>query len=237
MKVPGQVTPTEQPITAANSTLNRLGFWSATMTAVFAAAFILIGIVTPARTPPYPYTDVASFVPADYLWQYPALLLAPTFVVLMACIHTYASGDKKVFSQIGLSFAVIYATTIMINYFLQLTVVETSLMSGETAGLSLIIQYNPHGIFIALEDLAYLTLSGALLFAAAVFTGDRIARAVRRLFVVDFVVAVGAFAVFIPLGFGLVTFEVTAITISCIALVIGGMLLSVLFRRTGSGYQ
>ena len=232
MNLIDRVIPTGQPTTTVNPALNRLGFWSATMTAVFAAAFILIGIVTPAREIPYPYTDVAAFVPADYFWQYPAFLLAPTFVVLMACINAYADYDKKVFSQIGLSLAIIYAATIMINYFLQLTVVEASLLNGETAGLSLITQYNPHGIFIALEDLAYLTLSGALLFAAAVFAGDRIARAVRWLFVIDFIVAVGAFTIFIPLGFGLVTFEVTAITITCIVLVIGGILLSVLFKRT-----
>lgn len=226
-----QLSQTEQPIRTMNAMLNRLGFWSAIMTAVFAAAFILIGIGTPARTIPYPYTDVVSFVPADYIWQYPAFLLAPTLVVLIACIHASTKDSHKVFSQIALSFAIIYAVVIMTNYFLQLTTVETSLLNGETAGLSLIIQYNPHGVFIALEDLAYLTLSGSLLFAAALFAGGRIERAVRWLFVIDFIVAVGSFAIFIPLGLGLVTFEVTAITISCVVLIIGGVLLSIIFKR------
>ncbi len=211
--------------------LNRLGLWSAVMTAVFAAAFIVIGAATPAREVAYPYTNVASFFPAEYIWQYPAFLLAPTFVVLMACIHASTDESRKVFTQIALSFAIIYAVIAMIDYFLQLTAVEASLLSGEATGLSLYTQYNPHGIFIALEDLAYLMLSGSLLFAAAVFVGGRIERAVRWLFVIDFAVAVGGFALLIPLGFSLVIFEVAAITISCVVLIIGGALLSVLFRR------
>ena len=88
-----------------------------------------------------------------------------------------------------MSFAIIYAVVIMINYFSQLTTVETSLLNGETACLSIITQYNLHGVFIALEDLAYLTLSGSLRFAAAVLAGGRIERAVRWLFVIDFIVA------------------------------------------------
>src|SRR5713226_5808023 len=88
---------------------SRLGFWSAVLTAVFAAAAFAVGIATPPRSGPfcasscitYPYTNVASFVPNDYLWMYPGILLAPIFVVLMASIHLYAQDDKKVFSQIG----------------------------------------------------------------------------------------------------------------------------------------
>src|SRR4029079_16847398 len=118
-----------------------------------------------------PYTDVTAFFPRDYLWMYPALLLTALFVVFMVCIHQYASDDKKLFSLIGLSFAVMSAALIMIDYFIQLTVIQPSLLRGETDGLSLISQYNPHGIFIALEALGYLLMSVAFLFAAPIFAG------------------------------------------------------------------
>ena len=86
----------------------------------------------------------------------------------------YLSDGKKVFSRIGMSFAMIYAAIIMVDYFVQLAVVVPSLQSGETAGLSLFTQYNPHGIFITFEALGYPMMSVAFLFAAPVFAGGRV---------------------------------------------------------------
>ena len=222
-----RVAATDSP--NATTVVRRLGFWSAVLTAVFAAAFFAVGIATPARSIPYPY--VASFIPNDYLWMYPAFLLAPTFVVLVACIHSYAADDRKVFSQIALSFAVVYAAVITTGYFIQWTVVEPSILGGETAGLALFTQYNPHGLVVSLESLAYLTMNGAFLFAAAVFAGGRLERALRWLFVASFVVAVGSFVGLSLLGYAIVMFEMTIITINCIVLIVSGALLSVVFKR------
>jgi hypothetical protein len=73
-----------------------------------------------------------------------------------------------------------------------------SLLRGELAGLSLLSQYNPHGVFIALEDIGYLMMSAALLFAAGVFTRRRrLERAVRRLFIIGGGLGVGALPILI----------------------------------------
>jgi len=165
------------------------------------------------------------------MWLYPGFLLAAVFVVLMACIHYYAADDKKIFSQLGLSFALIYAAVITVDYFIQFVVVEPSILNGETASLSLFTEYNPHGIFIALEGLGYLMMSVALLFAAVVFAGGRLERAVRWLFVASFVLAVGSLIGRSLLGYDIVAFEVTILTINWIVLIASGVLLSVLFRR------
>ncbi|HYA33508.1 MAG TPA: hypothetical protein VEG65_05885 [Candidatus Bathyarchaeia archaeon] len=82
----------------------RLSFWSAVLTTVFAAAFLAVGIATSVRNVPYPY--IPSFISGDYLWMYPAFLLAPTVVVLVASIHYRAVDDKKVFRLIAVSFAI-----------------------------------------------------------------------------------------------------------------------------------
>ena len=137
---------------AAKQNVCRLGFWGSILTAVSAAAALAIATTTaPARSGPfcmadmidlvdecvtYPYTDVAAFVPIEYLWMYPAFLLALLFVVVVICVHHYAAVDKKVFSQIALSFALISAAAHTINYFIQLAVVQPSLLKGEMAGLS-----------------------------------------------------------------------------------------------------
>jgi hypothetical protein len=226
---------------ATGGSATRLGFWTAILTVFVVAVFAVVGIATPARSGPfcgnacvaYPYVDVAQFIPGDYLWLLPGILLAPTFVVLMACIHAYAGEPNKIYSRIGLSFALVYAVVILVDYYLQLTVVVPSLQAGETEGLSMFTQYDPHGLFIALESLGYAMLTIALLFAAPAFADGRAERAIRGLFVLGFVLAVAAFVSLALLGHDLVAFEVTVLMITWSVLIASGMLLSVVFRRAG----
>jgi hypothetical protein len=235
-----QITSTDRSRPNVNAVMSRVGFCSAILTAVFAAAFFLAGILTPPRSGPfapaaniipYPYTNVAAFIPSDYVWLYPGILLAPIFIVLMVCIHYYAPNDKKIFSQIGLSFALVYAAVIITDYFIQFTIVIPSILSGETAGLALLTQYNPHGIFIALEGLGYLMMSVAFLFIAAVFAGGKLESAIRWIFIAGFILAIVSFTALSLLRYDIVAFEVTILTINWIVLIVSGALLSVLFRR------
>jgi hypothetical protein len=219
----------------------QLGLLAAILIVVVTAVFAVVSMATPPRSGPYcgsacvayPYIDVAQFIPGDYLWLVPGILLVPTFVVLMACIHAYAPESKKLYSRIGQSFALIYAVVILVDYFVQLTVVAPSLQAGETDGLSLFTQYDPHGLFIALESLGYSMLTFALLFAAPVFTGGPVERLTRWLFGLSSVLAVVAFVGLALLGHDLVAFEVTVLMITWIVLIASGALLSVVFRRAG----
>jgi hypothetical protein len=176
---------------------------------------------------------VAQYIPGDYLWLLPGILLAPTFVVLMASIHALAPEPRKVYSRLGLSFALIYAVVILVDYYLQLAVVAPSLQAGETEGLSLFTQYDPHGLFIALETLGYSMMTVAFLFAAPAFSGGRVVRAIRGLFTMSFVLAVAGFVGLAVLGRDLVAFEVTLLMIDWGVLIASGVLLGVVFRRAG----
>jgi hypothetical protein len=217
----------------------QIGFWSAALTAIVAVVFAVVAVATPARSGPFcasacvpaPYTAVGQFIPGDYLWLIPGILLAPIFIGLMASIHSYAAEINKTFSRIALSLALIYAVVIVVNYFVQLTVIVPSLQSGESQDLSLYTQYNPHGFFIALEVLAYLTMSASFLAAAPVFAGGGIERALRWLFTLGFVLTVGAFAGLWLVKHDLVAVEVTLLVIDWVALIAGGALLSIVFRR------
>ena len=228
--------------TAVPSVL-RFQIWTSLSMSVLTVVTFAIAFATPPRSGPLctmsacvtaPYTDIAAFFPRDYLWLYPALLLTAVFVMFMACIHYYAADDKKLFSLIGLSFGVIAAALIMINYFIQLTVIQPSLLKGESDGLSLISQYNPHGIFIALEALGYFLMSVAFVFAAVVFDGrDRVEQALRWLLVAAFVLAVGVLIVMsLVYGHDLeYRFEIAIISIDWIVLIISGVLASIVFKR------
>jgi hypothetical protein len=225
------------PATGAKAT--RLGFWAAASTVIMTAVFAGVGVTTPARSGPfclsecvaYPYVDVARFIPGDYLWLVPGILLVPIFVVLMASIHAYAAEPQRTYGRIGLSFALVYGAVIALDYFVQFAVVVPSLQAGETDGLTLFTQYNPHGLFIALESLGYFAMSVAFLFAAAVFSGGRVERAIRWLFVISFVLAVAAFVWLGILGHDFVAFEVIVLTINWTVLIASGVLLSVVFRE------
>ena len=221
----------------------RVGLWAAILTVLDTLVFAVLGVATPARSGPFcatwgciraPYTEVAQFIPGDYWWLIPGLLLVPIVVVLMAAIHASAPEPMKVFSRIGLAFAVAYAVVVGADYFGQFAVVVPSLQAGETAGLSLFTQYNPHGLFIAGEAFGYLLLSLGLLLAAPVFVGGRLAGVIRWLFVADFALALVACIGFWIIGGDLVAFEVAVLSISWLVLIVSGALLAVMFRRASA---
>ena len=232
------VSPPEQG-SQVSPAVSRLGFWAAIATVVVTAVFAAVAAPTPPRSGlfctsacvTYPYVDVAQFIPGDFIWMVAGLLLAPIFVVLMACIHAATPEPRNLYSRIALSFAVAYAVIISVDYFVQLTVVVPSLQAGETEGLSLFTQYDPNGLFIALESLGYLTMTIAFLFASAVFSSGRVERAIRWLFVLGFGLAVATFVGLAVVGHDLVAFEVTVLTICWFVLIVSGVLIGVVFKR------
>ena len=121
---------------------------------------------------------------------------------------------------------------ITIDYFVQFVVVEPSIMNGQTDGLTLFTEYNPHGIFIGLEGLGYLMMSVSFLFTAFVFGGERLERVIRWLYVATFVLAAGSIATLSLLHYDIIAFEVTILLIDWVALIVSGVLLSVVFRRS-----
>jgi xanthine/uracil permease len=107
-------------------------------------------------------------------------------------------------------------------------------MKGQTEGLAALIQYNLHGVFIAMEELGYLLMSLSFLFVAPVFGGrSRLEAAVRWIFAGAFFLAIAALIV-ISLIYGLERldrFEVVVISIDWLVLMVNGVLLSILFKR------
>ncbi len=227
----------------ARATAIRLGAWVAPLTSALTFATFGLAFNTPPRSGPscrfdecvgYPYTAIADYFPRDYLWMFPATVLVFVFVVLAVCLHYYAPPGRRPLTAMGVVLAALAAAVISADYFIQLTVVQPSVLRGETDGLSLISQYNPHGVFIALEALGYLVACGALLFLAAAFAGSGwVERAVRWLFVLAFGLSVGALVGFTA-AYGQdveYRFEIAVISITWTALSVGGALLTVLFRR------
>jgi hypothetical protein len=221
----------------------RVAFWAATLTAGLAAVSFGVAVTTPPRTGPfaaagsalgYPYSAAAEFVPRDFVWMYPALLMMLAYLVLAACIRSRASGPHGLFGSIGQSLAIVSFAVITIDYFIQLQTIQPGLLGGEGADLAALTQYNPHGVFVALENLGFLVMGFSFLFLGLSLGRERLQRATRWVLVVSFALSLLAF-VGMSLYFGLdleYRFEVAVITIDWLTLIAAGVLLALVFRRS-----
>jgi hypothetical protein len=165
--------------------------------------------------------------------MYAALLQLLFFAALMSSLHLLASPAKKLWSLLSLFFAFVAAATLFLDYFVQLSVVQQSLENGEFEGIALISQFNPHGIFLALEDAGYLLMSLSMCFAApGLVQRLRFAKSIQVLFVANLVLTLAALLI-ISLVHGIhreYLFEISAISINWLALIVAGLLLPKYFR-------
>lgn len=235
--------PDSMRVTDGSGLADRAGFWAAVLTALLAAVSFGVAVTTPPRTGPYaaagsalayPYTAAARFVPRDFVWMYPALLMMLAFLVLAACLRERAAGERKLFGTIGLCLAVVSFAVIALDYFIQLRTVQPALRRGELEGLAILSQYNPHGVFIALEELGFLVMGLSFAFLAFALGGSRLERVTQWVYLVSSALIVTAFVgMSWYFGFGIESrFEVTAIFIGWLTLMISGALLAVVFRRS-----
>jgi hypothetical protein len=111
----------------------KTGLWAASIATVL---IVVAGITATAAI--QPFATVVGF------------LVAPTFIVVMACIYATAPDDRKFFGLIGLSFALIYGTLISFNYFVDLTFVRQGVFDAAVFNM-----LNTGSLFWVVEVLGY----------------------------------------------------------------------------------
>jgi hypothetical protein len=222
---------------------DRFGFGVAVLTAVFGLVALGIAVSTTPRAGPfcpaecldYPYAGAAALVPRDFLWMYPATVMLLTFMTLTIVMLAHAGPDRRLPALIGVAFALVAASTLVVDYAIQLAVVQPSLLAGESDGVALVSQYNPHGVFIALENVGYVALAVAFVFLSRVVTERGwLVRVVRWLLLIAGALTLVALVVMswwfgMDLGY---RFEVVAISITWLAVIASSALLAVWLRRT-----
>ncbi len=225
--------------------LRRLGVWSAASTAVLAIVAFGVAVTTPPRTGPfaapdsliaYPYSAAARFVPRDFFWMYPALGMMLAFVVMAAAVRERSRAGTA-FATAGFGLTVASFTVIAVDYFIQLRTVQPSLLQGEADGLAIISQYNPHGVFIALEELGFLVAGIAFCFLALSLGDSRLERWIRGVLLGSSAILVATF-IGLSAAYGMsieYRFEVAAITIVWLTLAMVGVLFASLFAREEAG--
>lgn len=192
-----------------------------------------VGPYCPGDCMSYPFSDLLLYYPRDYYWMYFAIFQLFAYLIFIVSNYFIAPIEKKLFSFISVSFALISTIVLLIAYFVQFSVVPISLMKGETDGIALLTQYNEHGIFIAMEDLGYIAMSISLLFLAFIFSmKNRLEKAIRLILILSFLFTVLAF-IFYSIKFGIdrsYRFEVAAITLNWITIIAVGILISIIIK-------
>jgi hypothetical protein len=142
----------------------RFGYRISVLTSILTIITFAIAILTPPLSGPfctadcfqYPFTDIASRFPRDYYWMYFAMVLMLFYLAMIITVNQTVTNDKKHYSLMSVSFAIMATLVLLTDYFIQVSVIQPSLLAGETDGISILSQFNPHGIFIVLEELGFM---------------------------------------------------------------------------------
>jgi len=159
-------------------------------------------------------------------------LLAPVVLVLETCLLSSVSADRRIFGRVSGELASGYVAVILVAYLTQILAVTPSVRSGHADSVAFYTQYNPNGMFLALESVGYLLLSTSLLFLGlALSRTTRTEEYLRGLFVIAFLASVVTGLTVTLTGSALVILEIGLITILTLTLILAGLGSAREFRR------
>jgi len=159
----------------------QLGFWSSVFIAVLGAIYIFLlvidisteGFVSPPNQTVQLIGGVVTF------------LTVPGLLVQFTAIRYATDGENKVLGSLGITFITLFAATVSINRFVQLTVIRQSAPGAASQDLARFLPYATGSVMFALEMLGWGFFSSlAALSVAPLFYGSRINVSIRWLFVV-----------------------------------------------------
>lgn len=224
-----------------NISYHKFGRYVSLATTLLTIISFGIAISTPPLSGPfcigncfeYPFTDIATRFPRDYYWMYPAILLSISYLVMMITLLHFIPQHKKLFGTLGVSFAMMSTLILVTDYFIQVSVIQPSVLAGETDGISLLTQFNPHGIFIVLEEIGFTFMIISFFVLFPIFDSPtKLERTIKWTAIIGFVLAVLSFAV-VSIIHGIhreYRFEVIIISISWLDLILISFLISRYFK-------
>jgi hypothetical protein len=159
-----------------------VGFWSAVLATFFSITYIVaqfaewFGMLGSQGGPESSSTPLGLAILLT-----PSILLGSSFLVLTVSIHQAAPAERRVWSHAAVAFATAYTVLISIVYYVQLTLVGPRLARGQIEGIEMFLFVPFDSFLYAVDILGYSFMSVATLFAARVFMGGGLNRAIRLL--------------------------------------------------------
>jgi hypothetical protein len=155
----------------------QLGFWSSVYIAVLGVIYLLLLIINFS-------TQGFAFPPSQFVQLSGGIitfLTIPGLIVQFAAIRYTNDGENKILGSLGITFITLFAATVSINRFVQLTVIQ---QGGSSADLARFLPYAAGSILFALEMLGWGFFSSlAALAVAPLFHGSSLKTSIRWLFV------------------------------------------------------
>lgn len=220
----------------SDKSVRLIGFWAAGLTTLWTVWFIgAFAAYLPSLPSEWPGIEAfaASFKALPYLaWVVPCLLLALTFPVLISSIHYSVVSGKKIWSLLGLVFAVMYGAILSTNYWVLATVVRESLIEGHAEGLSWFVIGSPYSITNTIEGIGYGFMGLAMVFASQAFTGGRLEGWIRWLFIVNGMAGIAGVALS---AFGISAVAWISLVVWSVTFPVATALVAVLFKRIARG--
>ncbi len=178
-----------------------LGFWSSILGALLGGLYLLLLIFYFSTEgfvfPPTPFVQLAGGIIT--------FLTVSDLLILFTAIRFAQEANNNILGSLGVSFTLLFAATVSINRFVQLTVIQQSL-PDVPADLARFLPYAPDSVMFALEILGWGFFSSlAALSVAPLFSATRLNRAIRWLFILYAVfsfMAVLGFATNTPIASG-----------------------------------
>ncbi len=198
--------------------VTRLGVWSALLTAGSTMAFTVAAVLTETRLLSPPWDAVLPLAPS--------LLLAPSFLAMLVCANAVVPRDRRIWSQLGVAFAVVYVPLCSAAYIVELFVVEPRVLRGAAGETALLTIVRGDSVFNAIDGLGYIFMSLATLVTAPAFGNSRLESWIRRL-----LVAHGAVALPILLTYFVSRTFIYGAALWSVTLTALGILMAVYFQR------
>lgn len=210
----------------------KLGLWSAILSAAFAIIwFITFNMQDVFQAVPE-WKNLKDYAEAFHISRltliYPSLLLALTYIIMLACAHRVLPEDKKLWSLIALSIGIVYAVMASINYNIQAVAVRQSLAAGEINGIEMFIPDNTHSIYNALAN-SYVYMAISMFFASFIFERGKLEKWIRGLLMAQIISAIG------QIGYSMIDISETIFIVTSMIWVIGApasfILIAIWFKR------
>jgi len=159
----------------------QLGFWGSVYGAAIGGFYLLVLIYSfstegfTSLVSPSPFVQLTGGIGT--------FLSVPGLVILFTAIRFVNEEDNKVLGSLGVSFILLFAATVSINRFVQLTVIQQSLPDVPT-DLTRFLPYSPGSVMFALENLGWGFFSSlAAIFVAPLFSASPLDKTIRWLFI------------------------------------------------------
>jgi hypothetical protein len=158
----------------------KLGFWSSCFVALLGIVYIsvlIFNFVSQGMAfPPPPSVQLAGGIIT--------LITASSLVVLYTAIHYAHAEGRSVYGALRVSFILLFAISVSINRFVQLTVIQQAGIQAASTDLKRFLPHDTGSVMFSLEMPEWGFFSSlAALAVAPLFVNSRLALSIRWLFV------------------------------------------------------